>query len=297
MDYGDDGSICTHRLHARLHEPGRGDRRSTGCRSRGELPAWLTRRARARDARPARGGRAPRSAHWFDGVAMLNRFGFADGKVVLRQPLPREHRVPGREGGRVAPRRVRHRPVPLDLQARPADLLAGHHRQPEREPRPHRRALHRDDRDADAGGVRPETLDTIGHLEYADKLKAHVTTAHPHHDVERNELVNYTARFSRMSEYVLYGPPGGQLHAARDRAHAGEGAGVHARVRDERALPDPGRVPAAREPAEARLLRQAVHRELHLARGRAHALPRVRPRDRRAARHLRDGRRSSASTT
>ena len=28
----------------------------------------------------------------------------------------------------------------------------------------------------------PETLDTIGHLEYADKLKAHVTTAHPHHD-------------------------------------------------------------------------------------------------------------------
>ena len=53
----------------------------------------------------------------------------------------------------------------------------------------------------------PETLDTIGHLEYADKLKAHVTTAHPHHDAERNELVNYTAHFSRVSEYVLYGLP------------------------------------------------------------------------------------------
>ena len=34
-----------------------------------------------------------------------------------------------------------------------------------------------------------------------------MTTAHPHHDVARNELVNYTARFSRVSEYVLYGLP------------------------------------------------------------------------------------------
>ena len=36
-----------------------------------------------------------------------------------------------------------------------------------------------------------------------------MTTAHPHHDPERNELVNYIARFSRVSEYVLYGLPAG----------------------------------------------------------------------------------------
>ena len=60
-----------------------------------------------------------------------------------------------------------------------------------------------------------ETLDTIGHLEYADKLKGQVTTAHPHHDRERDELVNYIARFSRVSEYVLYGLPG---RAARSGA-------------------------------------------------------------------------------
>jgi beta,beta-carotene 9',10'-dioxygenase len=36
-----------------------------------------------------------------------------------------------------------------------------------------------------------------------------VTTAHPHHDPERDELVNYVAHFSRMSEYVLYGLPAG----------------------------------------------------------------------------------------
>ncbi len=52
-----------------------------------------------------------------------------------------------------------------------------------------------------------ETLETLGQLDYADKLKAHVTTAHPHHDHERDELVNYVARFSRVSEYVLYGLP------------------------------------------------------------------------------------------
>jgi beta,beta-carotene 9',10'-dioxygenase len=36
-----------------------------------------------------------------------------------------------------------------------------------------------------------------------------VTTAHPHHDPERDELVNYHAYFSRVSKYVLYGLPGG----------------------------------------------------------------------------------------
>ena len=55
----------------------------------------------------------------------------------------------------------------------------------------------------------PETLETVGQLEYADKLKAHATTAHPHHDPERNELVNYHAFFSRVSKYVLYGVPAG----------------------------------------------------------------------------------------
>jgi beta,beta-carotene 9',10'-dioxygenase len=46
-------------------------------------------------------------------------------------------------------------------------------------------------------------------MEYADGQSAHVTTAHPHHDPKRNELVNYVARFSRTSEYVLYGLPAG----------------------------------------------------------------------------------------
>jgi beta,beta-carotene 9',10'-dioxygenase len=46
----------------------------------GELPAWLTGAlVRVTPALLEVGGQ--RLAHWFDGVAMLNRFGFADGKV------------------------------------------------------------------------------------------------------------------------------------------------------------------------------------------------------------------------
>ena len=46
----------------------------------GELPEWLTGAlVRVTPALLEVGGR--RVAHWFDGVAMLNRFGFADGKV------------------------------------------------------------------------------------------------------------------------------------------------------------------------------------------------------------------------
>ena len=51
------------------------------CRSRASVPAWLTGRARARDARRSSRSASRRLDHWFDGLAMLNRFGFADGQV------------------------------------------------------------------------------------------------------------------------------------------------------------------------------------------------------------------------
>mgnify|MGYP003289522617 CR=1 FL=1 len=75
----------------------------------------------------------------------------------------------------------------------------------------------------------PETLDTLGHLQYGDSLKAHATTAHPHHDPERGELVNYFARFSRVSEYVLYGlPAGGSARRVIARLPVKEPAYMHA---------------------------------------------------------------------
>ncbi len=74
---------------------------------------------------------------------------------LLRQPLPAHQGVPrGREGADLLPR-VRHRPLPLDLQTGGDDVPAGLHRQLQRQPRPPRRRVHRDDRDAAPRRLRP----------------------------------------------------------------------------------------------------------------------------------------------
>ena len=174
----------------------------------GEVPAWLTGAlVRVTPALLEVGGR--RMAHWFDGIAMLNRFGFADGRVSYASRFLESRAYQDakegewRHGGfatdpcRSIFKRVQQIFSP-DITDNPNVNLA---RIGERyiamteTPMPV---------EFDA-----ETLDTVGHLDYADKLKAHVTTAHPHHDRERDELVNYVARFSRVSEYVLYGMPAG----------------------------------------------------------------------------------------
>ena len=174
----------------------------------GEVPAWLTGAlVRVTPALLEVGGR--RLAHWFDGIAMLNRFGFADGRVsyasrfiesrVYRDAKEGEWRVSGfaTDPCRSIFKRVQQIFSP-DVTDNPNVNLT---RIGERyiamteAPMP----IEFD----------PETLATVGRLEYADKLKAQGTTAHPHHDRERNELVNYVTRFSRVSEYVLYGMPAG----------------------------------------------------------------------------------------
>ena len=172
----------------------------------GELPDWLTGAlVRVTPALLEVGGR--RLDHWFDGVAMLNRFGFADGKVSygsrFLESTAYQDAKEGewRHGGfatdpcRSIFKRVQQIFSP-DITDNPNVNLA----------RIGERYIAMTETPMPVE-FDPETLDTIGHLEYADRLKPHVTTAHPHHDVARNELVNYTARFSRVSEYVLYGLP------------------------------------------------------------------------------------------
>jgi carotenoid cleavage dioxygenase-like enzyme len=202
----------------------------------GELPAWLSGAlVRVTPALLEVGGR--RAAHWFDGIAMLNRFGFANGRVSYGSRFIESRAYEGakegewRQGGfatdpcRSIFKRVQQVFSP-DVTDNPNVNLA---RIGERyiamteTPMPV---------EFDA-----ETLDTIGHVEYADKLKAHVTTAHPHHDADRDELVNYVARFSRVSEYVLYGlPAGGSARRVIARMPVKEPAYMHAFGMSERFL-------------------------------------------------------------
>jgi beta,beta-carotene 9',10'-dioxygenase len=194
----------------------------------GEVPAWLTGAlVRVTPALLEVGGR--RLAHWFDGVAMLNRFGFADGRVSYKNRF-------------------------LDSLAH-RDAKAGEWRHAGFATDPCRSIFKRvqsifspdftDNPNVNLARIGeryiamtetpmpiefdPETLDTLGHLQYGDSLKAHATTAHPHHDPEREELVNYFARFSRVSEYVLYGlPAGGSARRVIARLPVKEPAYMHA---------------------------------------------------------------------
>jgi beta,beta-carotene 9',10'-dioxygenase len=174
----------------------------------GEVPAWLTGAlVRVTPAMLEVGDR--RLAHWFDGLAMLNRFGFADGRVsyasrfIESRAYQDAKQGEWRRGGfatdpcRSIFKRVQHAFSP-DATDNPNVNLA----------RIGERYIAMTETPLPIE-FDPETLDTVGHLEYADKLTAHATTAHPHHDAGRDELVNYVARFSRVSEYVLYGLPAG----------------------------------------------------------------------------------------
>jgi beta,beta-carotene 9',10'-dioxygenase len=171
---------------------------------RGVVPAWLTGAlVRVTPALLEVGDR--RLDHWFDGVAMLNRFGFAGGGVTyasrfIESEVYRDAKEgEWRHGGfatdpcRSIFKRVQQIFSP-DATDNPNVNLA----------RIGERYIAMTESPMPVE-FDPETLDTIGRLDYTDHLKGHVTTAHPHHDRDRDELVNYVARFSRVSEYVLYG--------------------------------------------------------------------------------------------
>jgi beta,beta-carotene 9',10'-dioxygenase len=174
----------------------------------GELPAWLSGAlVRVTPAKLEVGER--RLDHWFDGIAMLNRFGIADGRVSYKSrfidSVAYRDAKEGewRHGGfatdpcRSLFKRVQSIFSPDATDNANVNLAQIGERYIAMTETPMPIAF-------DA-----ETLETAGQLEYADKLKAHVTTAHPHHDSERDELVNYHAYFSRVSKYVLYGLPAG----------------------------------------------------------------------------------------
>ena len=174
----------------------------------GELPAWLSGAlVRVTPARLEVGGK--RLDHWFDGIAMLNRFGIADGRVSYKSRFIDSVAYRDSEEGE-----WRHGGFATDpcrsLFKRVQSVFS-----PDTTDNPNVNLARIGERYIAMTETPmpiefdPETLETVGHLEYADQLKAHVTTAHPHNDPERNELVNYLAHFSRVSKYVLYGLPAG----------------------------------------------------------------------------------------
>ena len=172
----------------------------------GEVPAWLTGSlVRVTPAKLEVGDR--RLGHWFDGLAALNRFGFGDGDVSYRSRFldTKAYRA-AKAGGPMSAgfgtdpcrsifQRVQSVFSPDFTDNANVNLvrIGERHIAMTETPLP----IEFDE----------ETLETVGPLRFADKGGGQVTTAHPHHDAERNELVNYSVNFSRKSEYRLWGLP------------------------------------------------------------------------------------------
>ncbi len=174
----------------------------------GDVPPWLTGSLmRVTPAKLESGDK--RVGHWFDGLAALNRFGFADGKVSYRSRFldTKAYRAaqagdgPGTGFGtdpcRSIFKRVQSVFSPDFTDNANVNLVRIGERYIAMTETPLPIEF-------DA-----ETLATIGPLNFTDGGGGQVTTAHPHHDPGRNELVNYSARFSRKSEYRFWGLPAG----------------------------------------------------------------------------------------
>ncbi|MDX6685485.1 MAG: beta,beta-carotene 9,10-dioxygenase [Baekduia sp.] len=169
----------------------------------GDIPSWL--RGSLVRVTPAQMDFTRRSVtHWFDGMAMLNRFGFGDGSVSYASRF-------------------------LDTEARRAALASGGTAISGFATDPCRTLFQRiqsafspeltDNANVNLSRLGddyiamtetpirvrfdPETLATLGHDEGAAGF-GQVTTAHPHHDPDHGELVNFAVQLGRRSEYRIY---------------------------------------------------------------------------------------------
>ena len=174
----------------------------------GRLPDWLRgtllRNGPGRWTARADGGQ--RMRHWFDGLAMLHRFAFGNGRVRYRNRYLRSrayqhaatHGELGyTEFGTVPPFSLRDRfaalrrpPVFGDNASVNVLTVAGRPVAVTESPEP--------------VGFDPVTLDTLGPVRFTDAIPGVVTTAHPHHDATRAVQVNYTVEFGRRNAYHLY---------------------------------------------------------------------------------------------
>src|SRR4051794_12739672 len=170
----------------------------------GEVPTWL--RGGLVRVTPAQMDFDQRSvSHWFDGMAMLNRFGFAgDGSVSYASRfLDTDARRKALESGGAAisgfatdPCRSLFQRVQSVFSPELTDnanvnltRLGDEYLAMTETPIPVR--------------FDPETLATLGHDEGAAAF-GQLTTAHPHHDAGSGELLNFAAHLGRRSEYRVY---------------------------------------------------------------------------------------------
>ncbi|PSL51800.1 carotenoid cleavage dioxygenase-like enzyme [Saccharothrix carnea] len=171
---------------------------------RGELPPWLA-------GTLVRNGPAKFETdqgsfrHWFDGLAMLHRFGFAEGAVTYRNRyLESTSFQAARDDGRIAFGEFATDPC--------RSIFSRFFTHPRLRRTSNANVNVTSDGDRDfaltetpmAVEFDRDTLATVGIADYDDALDGHVTTAHPHRAPLTGDLVNYVLKFGRRSVYQLY---------------------------------------------------------------------------------------------
>jgi carotenoid cleavage dioxygenase-like enzyme len=167
---------------------------------RGEVPAWLAGSlVRVTPARFDLGERKIR--HWFDGLAMLHRFAFAEGRVsyanrfLRSEAYERSQRGEGIGQGfatdpcRAIFKRVQSFFSPDFTDNGNVNLMRLGERYVAMTETPIPVEFD------------PRTLAALGH---AGTAPGQITTAHPHHDRERGEAVNYAAHLGARSTYRVF---------------------------------------------------------------------------------------------
>ena len=154
MDYGDDRSELQRTDHTLGFTSQDQEVTVDSLPVSGDVPAWLTGAlVRVTPALLEVGDR--RLDHWFDGLAMLNRFGFADGRVSYGSRFIESRAYEDAKQGEWRRGGFATDPCRSIFKRVQQIFSPDADRQPERQPRAHRRALHRHDRDAAADRVRP----------------------------------------------------------------------------------------------------------------------------------------------
>jgi beta,beta-carotene 9',10'-dioxygenase len=174
---------------------------------RGRVPAWL-KGTLVRNGPAKFEVGAQHYRHWFDGLAMLHKFSIEGGQVsyankFLRSQAYTKAMKSGKisygefatdpcrsifsriytlfvpetaDNGSVSVARIADRFVALTETPLPVEF-------------------------------EPRTLQTLGFLDFEDKVPGQITTAHPHYDPGREAVVSYKTHISRLSHYNVYAIP------------------------------------------------------------------------------------------
>jgi len=179
------------------------EERHTELDVEGEVPAWL-------DGSLVRNGPGTfdigdqRVGHYFDGLAMLRKFGFRDGRVTYRNRFLRtdayEDATNGEYSGGFGTDEslsVLERVVAFLRPASPTDntnvnvwRFGGDHAA-----LTETKYLTLFD---------PETLETTGLTTYRGEPEAQQVSGHPHHDRDRGETVSMSTYYGRQTEYRVW---------------------------------------------------------------------------------------------